>query len=633
MSAITTTGAPGGARGPTAPDPYRGKWVTLSNTTLGMLLVTIDSSIVLIALPDIFRGVHLNALAPGNSGLFLWLLMGYMVVTAVLVVSFGRLGDMYGRVKMYNLGFAVFSFFSILLSIDWMTGVNGTLWLIVMRIFQGIGGALLFANSAAILTDAFPPDERGLALGVNQVAAIAGSFIGLVLGGVLGPIDWRLVFLVSVPVGIAGTIWSYLSLHDKGIRVPSHIDWWGNATFAIGLISLLVGITYGIEPYGHSTMGWTNPFVLAAIIAGIAVLVLFGWIETKVENPMFRLPLFRIRAFAAGNIAQLLAALGRGGLMFILIIWLQGIWLPQHGYSFVNTPLWAGIYMLPLTAGFLIAGPISGVLSDRLGSRGLATGGMVLAAASFALLELLPANFSYVFFALLLLANGLSMGMFAAPNRAGIMNSLPPNQRGAGSGMTATFMNSAMVLSIGVFFTLIIVGLSSHLPSALFKGLVAAGVPRAAAATASHVPPTGALFAAFLGENPIAKLLGPTGALKSLSAAHIAYLTGRSFFPKLVSPAFMAGLREAFDFAIVAMAIAAAASWMRGRHVHPRDGAEPGHDRAPAAPANPAAAVPGDAGRVLAGAGAASGPSRAPDLSSAGLDVRFVSGATEIAEE
>ena len=561
-----------GPDGEGAPDPYAGKWLTLSNTTLGMLMVVINQSIILIALPDIFRGIRLNPLTPGNSSYFLWLLMGFSVVTSVLVVSFGRLGDMFGRVRMYNLGFAVFSVFSILLAVTWLQGSAGALWLIIMRVGQGVGGALLFANSSAILTDAFPQDQRGLALGVNQVAAIGGSFIGLVLGGLLGPVGWRYVFLVSVPFGIFGTVWAYLKLVERGVRTPSKIDWWGNLTFAVGLIALLVGITYGIEPYGGHSMGWTSPWVIGLIAGGIVVLIVFGYIETKVANPMFRLPLFRIRAFAAGNLASLLAALGRGGMMFILIIWLQGIWLPQHGYNFTQTPLWAGIYMLPLTAGFLIAGPISGILSDHFGARPFATGGMVAAAVSFGLLELLPANFSYIWFALLLLLNGLAMGLFSSPNRAGIMNSLPPNQRGAGSGMTATFQNSAMVLSIGIFFTLIIAGLASGLPGTLYHGLVAQGVPAKAAAGISHLPPTGALFAAFLGYNPMSQLLGPV--LGHLPHAQAAYLTGRSFFPHLVSQPFMHGLREAFDFAVAACVVAAVASWLRGGKYHYVEGAE-----------------------------------------------------------
>jgi EmrB/QacA subfamily drug resistance transporter len=546
-------------------DQYKGRWSVLSNTTLGVLMATIDASIVLISLPDIFRGIQLNPLVPGNTSYFLWLLMGYMLVTAVLVVSFGRMGDMFGRVRMYNLGFVIFTVFSILLSVTWMHGPAAAIYMIVMRVFQGVGGALIMANSAAIITDAFPRDQRGLALGINAVAAIAGSFIGLVLGGLLAPVNWRLVFWVSVPVGVAGTVWGYINLKDRGIRTPARIDWIGNLTFAVGLVALLVGIVYGIEPHGGHVMGWTNPLVLAALIGGAALLVLFVWIETKVPAPMFRVSLFRIRAFTAGNLASLLAALGRGGLMFILIIWLQGIWLPRHGYSFAQTPLWAGIYMLPLTGGFLLAGPVSGALSDRFGARPFATGGMLLAAVTFALLEALPVNFSYPAFAMLLLVNGLSMGLFASPNRAAIMNSLPADQRGQGSGMSTTTQNSAMVLSIGIFFTLIITGLAAHLPSTLDKGLTAQGVPAAAAASVAHLPPTATVFGAFLGYNPIASLLGPSGVLARLPHAQAAYLTGRSFFPNLISAPFSSGLHEAFDFAIAACLIAAAASWLRGK--------------------------------------------------------------------
>ena len=475
------------------------KWIALSNTTLGILMATINSSIVLISLPDIFRGIKLNPLTPSNTPFFLWLLMGYMVVTAVLVVSLGRIGDMYGRVRMYNLGFALFTFFSIMLSLTFGTGPGAALFLIVMRVLQGVGGAFLWANSSAILTDAFPSNQRGLALGTNMVAAIAGSFIGLVLGGVLGPVEWHLVFLVSVPFGLFGTVWAYLKLHDTGVRIPSTIDWWGNLVFAAGLISLLVGITYGILPYGSQSMGWTNPWVLAAMIGGVIALGGFLWIETKVAQPMFRIPLFRIRAFAAGNVAALFAALARGGLLFILIIWLQGIWLPQHGYSFTETPLWAGIYMLPLTVGFLVAGPLAGILSDRYGSRLFATIGVAASAVIFALFMTLPANFNYLAFGTLLFVYGLSSGLFASPNQAGIMNSLPPHQRGAGAGMAATFQNSAQVLSMGIFFTLIIIGLSGSMPHALYHGLTARGVPSAYASKVASLPAVGSLFAAFLG--------------------------------------------------------------------------------------------------------------------------------------
>jgi MFS family permease len=545
----------------TASTHYR--WMVLSNTTLGVLMATINASILLIALPEIFRGIQINPLAPGNTSYLLWLIMGYMVVTAVLVVSFGRLGDMYGRVKMYNAGFAVFTLFSILLSVTWMYGTAGVLWLVVMRILQGVGGAMLMANSNAIITDAFPVAQRGLALGLNQVAGIAGSFIGLILGGLLGPIDWRLVFLVSVPVGLFGTVWAYLRLHDTGIRQPARLDWWGNITFAVGLIAVLVGITYGIQPYHGHTMGWSNPAVVATLLGGVAVLAVFCVVETRVAEPMFQLQLFRIRAFTAGNLASLLAALGRGGLMFILIIWLQGIWLPQHGYSFESTPLWAGIYMLPLTAGFLIAGPVSGALSDRFGARSFATGGMLLAAATFVGLMVLPVNFAYSEFAVILLLNGIGMGLFAAPNWAGIMNSLPANRRGVGAGMSTTFQNAAMVLSIGIFFSLIITGLARSLPHALSSGLVAQGVPGSAAASLAALPPVSVLFASLLGYNPIQSLLGPA-ALGNLPPDHVAYLTGRSFFPQLISGPFADGLAVAFGFAIAACLVAALASALRG---------------------------------------------------------------------
>ena len=554
------------ALSPDQPASGRYKWIALSNTTLGMSMATINSSIVLIAMPNIFRGIHLNPLAPGNTSYLLWMLMGFMVCTAVLLVSFGRIGDMYGRVNMYSLGFAVFSVFSVLLSVTWMSGSSGALWLILMRVGQGVGGAMILANAAPILTDAFPPDQRGLALGINSVAAIAGSFVGLVLGGLLAPVDWRLVFLISVPIGIFGTAWARLKLQEVGQRRVTKIDWWGNLTFGVGLVALLVGITYGIIPYGHDTMGWTNPKVLGALFGGAAMLGVFLVIERRVESPMFNLSLFRIRAFAFGNLATLLSSIGRGGLMFILIMWLQGIWLPQHGYGFAVTPLWAGIYMLPLTVGFLIAGPLSGLLSDRFGARPFASGGMMLAALSFGLLEALPVDFSYVAFGGLLLLMGLAMGVFSAPNLAGVMNSLPSDQRGAGAGMLTTFQNSSMVLSIGVFFSLIILGLAGSLPHALFGGLVKEGVPVAAARRAASLPPVASLFAAFLGYNPIRTLLG--GALAHLPDTQVHYLTGRSFFPQLISGPFHSGLVEAFTFALAACLVAAAASWMRGGKYH-----------------------------------------------------------------
>jgi MFS family permease len=545
------------------------KWVALSNTTLGILMVTINQSILLISLPDLFRGLNMNPLVPSNTSYFLWVFMGFMLVTAVLVVSLGRVGDIYGRVRMYNLGFAVFTFFSILLSVTFMHGTGGALWIIIMRIFQGVGGALLFANSTAILTDAFPVEERGKAMGINGIAAVGGSFLGLMLGGVLAPIEWRLVFLVSVPFGLFGTVWAYLKLKDNGIRIPAKIDWLGNGLFAVGLIAVLTGIVYSLLPYGGHPTGWTNPWVLTGIFGGIVILVIFGWVETKVAAPMFRLGLFKIRAFTFGNIAGLLGALGRGGIQFMLIIWLQGIWLPQHGYSFSQTPLWAGISMIPLTLGFLIVGPVAGWLSDKHGARLFATTGLIVSGAAFLLLETLPINFSYIWFALLIFLFAAGMGLFFSPNQAGVMNSLPPEQRGAGAGMLNTFQNSATVLSMGLFFTIVTLGLAARLPSHLYKGLTAAGVPPAAAHAVANEPPIGSLFSAFLGYNPIQELLGPTGVLAKMPPKQVAYITGRSFFPHLIEEPFASGLHLAFTFAAIATVIAIIASALRGkRYVH-----------------------------------------------------------------
>ncbi len=576
-SAATANGA-----GASPDDGY--KWVALSNTTLAILLATLDASITLIAMPDIFRGIHLDPLLPSNSFYLLWMILGYLVVTSVLIVSLGRLGDMYGRVKIYNLGFVIYTVASLMLAIDWMTGASGALWLVGFRIVQGVGGACLLANSAAILTDAFPANQRGMALGINNIVGVSGMFVGLVLGGLLAPIDWRLVFLISVPVGLFGTVWAYVKLKELSTPRPAAIDWWGNVTFALALILAMVAVTYGIRPYGDAPTGWGSPRCLLLLIGAAASLVAFVIVERRVAEPMFRLPLFRIRAFTFGTLSTFLAAVARGGLMFMLIIWLQGIWLPLHGYDYTEAPLLAGIYMLPLTIGMLIAGPTSGYLSDRFGARGFATGGMIAAAASFAALTFLPVDFSYPVFAAILAFNGISMGMFASPNRAAVMNSLPPGDRGAGGGMNQTFQNSAQVISMGIFFTLLIIGLAASLPHALASGLEAHGVSAAKAQQAGETPPISVLFAAFLGENPIEHLVGAS-TLHELPQHAQAALTGTTFFPHLISEPFSNGLDTAFTFAIVACLIAAGASLMRGgRYTHTEPSEAPRPAAAPSIP-------------------------------------------------
>jgi MFS family permease len=555
------------ARAAAAPPNDRYKWIALSNTTLAVLLATLDASITLIAMPDIFRGIHLNPLVPGNSFYLLWMVLGYLVVSSVLIVGLGRLGDMFGRVRIYNAGFVIYTVASLLLAIDWMTGRTGATYLIIFRIVQGVGGACLLANATAIVTDSFPVNQRGMALGINNIVGVSGLFIGLVLGGLLAPINWRLVFLISVPVGLFGTVWAYLKLKELSTPRRAPFDWAGNLTFALGLVLIMVSITYGIRPWGGHATGWASPRVILLLCAGIASLIAFVAIEQRVKDPMFPLRLLRIRAFTFGTISTFFSSIARGGLMFVLIIWLQGIWLPLHGYDFAQTPLWAGIYILPLTLGMLFAGPTSGYLSDRFGARAFATGGMLGSAACFAWLWLLPTDFSYGSLAVALALMGISMGLFTAPNKAAVMNSLPRGDRGVGGGMNQTFQNSAQVLSVGVFFSLMIAGLATNLPHTLAAGLEANGLGAVSAQHVAQAPPVSILFAAFLGYNPIQQLAG-SHVLSALPAHAHATIIGREFFPHLISAPFRMGLHLAFGFAILSCLIAAVASAMRGGIYH-----------------------------------------------------------------
>lgn len=547
------------------------KWVALSNTSLGVFMATLNANIVMISLPAVFRGININPLAPGSTAYLLWLMMGYTVVTATLLVSFGRISDIFGRARLYNLGFAIFTAASIALAFIPNTGDTGALELIILRLLQGVGAGFLFSNSTAIITDVFPPEQRGMAMGLNQILGIGGSLAGLIAGGLLADLHWRLVFLISVPVGLAGTIWAYLKLRDTGKAVKQEkIDWWGNGTFAVGLTVLLLALTYGIMPYGDAKMGWGNPWVIAGLIIGVVLLTAFVYIEFHTKVPMFKLDLFKIRAFIAGNLSLFLSSVARGGLQFMLIIWLQGIWLPLHGYSFEKTPLWAGIYMLPMMAGFFLMGPASGYMSDRFGARGLATTGMALSALAFILLTFLPANFTYLPFLVILLLAGIGMGMFAAPNTTAIMNTVPPEHRGAASGMRATLQNTGSALSMTLYFSILIVGLAHQLPATMSQGLIGAGVPDAIAQKIANLPPTSALFAAFLGYNPMAQLL-PADVLHQLPQASQQLVLGNTFFPNLIAPAVMSSLRVAFYISAVLSVIAAVASYMRG--------SRPGHKK------------------------------------------------------
>ena len=562
------------------------KWTVLSNTTLGALMASVNGTIILISLPVIFRGLAVDAFAPANFTLLIWLLLGYGVVTATLLVTFGRISDMWGRARMYNLGFAIFALGSVLLFLTPNQGTAGAWELVGFRVVQGIGGAFLFANSAALITDAFPPSERGKALGFNQAAAIGGSVVGLVVGGLLagipdlrlGPVvlpSWRVIFLVSVPFSVAGTYWAYVKLHDVGtIRRGQRIDYLGNTTFGVGLTLLLVAVTYGLLPYGGRSTGWSSPWVLAGIVVGVGLLGAFLWVETRVAEPMFRLELFRIRAFAAGNLAGLLGSIARGGVMFMMIIWFQGIWLPLHGYSYSQTPFWAGIYMLPMLLGFVTMGPLSGWVSDRLGARHLASAGMAIGAATFVAFLFVPYNFVYWQVGVLLFVQGCGMGMFAAPNTAAIMNAVPAEHRGAASGMRATLQNAGMQLSLAVFFTIVIVGLSNGLSGSVSQALGSAGVPGPAQGALSGMVaanPSGALFGAFLGQNPMGVYLHylPTALQNQIPPSVTATLLSQQFFPNAVAPAFLQGMDAAFAISAGLTAVAAVVSLLRGeRYIH-----------------------------------------------------------------
>ncbi len=545
------------------------KWIVLSITTIEMFMVSVNGSIILISLPAIFNGINIDPLT--SFQYLIWILMGYSLVTATLLLSFGRLSDMYGRVKLYNIGFAIFTLGSILLFLTPGTGDAGAIELIVFRLVQGVGASFTFSNSAAILTDAFPPGERGKALGLNMMAFLSGQFIGLILGGILAFYNWRYVFLVSVPVGILGTIWAFMKLKETSLpKRGLKIDVWGNISFVAGLTIFLIGITYALLPYGQDPMGWGNPWVQASMFIGIALLIAFPIIESRVEDPMFRLALFKNRIFSLANTAGFLGALARGGMMFLLIMLLQGIWLPLHGYSYESTPFWAGIFMLPLTAGFIIMGPLSGWLSDKYGSRWFATSGMLLIAFSFLILAMLPYNFEYPVFAIALLIMGLGNGMFGAPNIAAIMNSVPPEDRGVASGMRSMLQNSGMVVSMALFFTIVIISLTHMFPPVLATSLTEAGAPELIFPM-STIPPTGALFAAFLGYNPVLAILVtvPASIVAAISPAAITTLTGTTWFPTTLALAFMPSLRISFVIGALLSIISAILSAIGGtRFVH-----------------------------------------------------------------
>lgn len=545
------------------------KWVVMINVLMAGLMSSINGSITMISLPAIFNGIHIDPLT--SFQYLLWILMGYGLVTATLMLGFGRLSDIHGRVKLFKVGFLIFTVGSILLYLTPSSGDAGAIEIIVFRIIQAIGAAFLMANSSAILTDAFPVNERGKALGINTISFTSGQFIGLLLGGILAVYDWRFVFLVSVPFGILGTVWSFLKLKEISVKaIDTKFDILGNAVFIASITSILLAVTYGLMPYGSSPMGWSNPWVMAAMAIGLVLLAAFPFIENRVKNPMFRMDLFKIKSFTYANLAGFLNALGRGGMMFMLIILLQGIWLPLHGYSYESTPFWAGVYMLPLTFGFILMGPISGMLSDKYGPRWIATIGMVLATAAFIILASLPYNFNYIELGLTLFLMGVGGGMFGSPNSASIMNSVAPQDRGVASGMMTTVMMTAFTVSMAMFFTIVIVGITQRFPAAMTSSLASIGAVQLASVLTS-IPPTGAMFSAFLGFNPVSTILSglPTQFVASIPSGTLTTLTGTTWFPQTLADAFMPALRLSFYIGAAFCALAAILSGLRGaNYIH-----------------------------------------------------------------
>jgi EmrB/QacA subfamily drug resistance transporter len=430
------------------------KWVVLSNTTLGTLMSSLDGNIVLIALPTIAKEL------PGTS-LFdlLWILLGYQLVTATVLVNFGRLADMFGRVRLYNLGFAVFTFGSAMCSLS-QTSVQLT----AFRLIQAVGAGFLFSNSAAIITDAFPEQERGMALGINQVSIVAGSVLGLVLGGLLTTVaGWRSIFWVNIPIGVFATTWSHYKLRELAvIKKGQKLDLLGNFSFAGGLALVLTGITL----YVLSSVDFAVLLVMS--IAGAGLLVLFVAVERKIPNPMFDLSLFRIRMFTAGNIAIFLNSLARGAVSLVLVFYLQG---PTMGLD----PLGAGLFLIPISLSLAFFGPISGWLSDRYGARFLSSAGLGVSSIGFVMLTGIGPTITFQQLLVPLVFVGAGMGLFASPNRASIMNSVPETERGVASGTSTTLINVGATFSLAIAFTVMALTTPMHDLTQIFLGVPGSG--------------------------------------------------------------------------------------------------------------------------------------------------------------
>jgi EmrB/QacA subfamily drug resistance transporter len=430
------------------------KWRVLSNTTVATLMASIDTNIVLISLPTIGREL------PGTSAtLLLWILLGYALLTAVILLNFGRLSDMFGRVRLYVLGFAIFTVGSLLCGFS-ETGLQ----LVLFRLVQAVGAGFLFSNSAAIITDAFPPNERGRALGINQVSIVAGAVSGLVLGGIItSTIGWRWIFFVNVPIGIIATLRARADLHE--IAKPEtrpRVDWLGNVIFAAGLTVLLLGVTLG----GLGQI--PTVAAIAASAGGIVLLVVFVLVEARETAPMLDLRLFRNRLFSLSALSMLLNALARGAFTFILVFYLQG---PPRFLS----PFTAGLYLIPVSASLATAGPLSGWFSDKYGPRPFLVAGLLMSAAGFLWLTTIGPDETFLQLAPPLLLVGGGMGLFASPNRAQMMTAVPATRRGVASGIGTTFLNTGTTISLGVTLLVMASVLPRSAIDAIFLGTVRPG--------------------------------------------------------------------------------------------------------------------------------------------------------------
>jgi len=510
----------------------KSKWIALSNTSIAIFIAFANYNMIIIALPQIFNSLRFNPTAPDALGYLIWLILGYMIVTSSLVVTFGRISDLKGRAKLYSLGFLIFAISSGILSTVNGYGDSAVLEMIILRLFQGVGGGLLMVNSAAILTDYFPKNELGKALGLNQVSGLVGGVAGLIIGGVLSVINWRYIFLLDFVVGIIGTLWSFKSLRDVQKPIKQPLDIIGNVLFALGITLLLISVTYGLLPYGNQQLGWGNPFVITGLTISFLAIGIFVFVERKVKNPMFDLSLFKVRDFSVANFTNFIASMARQGILLMMLVLLQGIWLPLHGVPYSQTPFWAGLYLIPNMLGFAALGPISGILSDRYGSKVLTSLGLFVSALGFFLLSLLPYDFQlWQFFAISFLM-GAGMGLFSSPNMADIMASVPVQKRGAASGMRASLQNTASAISVVLYFSVVITGMAVTLNSSIESALSSYGIHLNV-----NLPAAVAIFSALLGYDPLSSL---TSSLPTSVASHI---DTPAFFVTAIAPSFMSGFR------------------------------------------------------------------------------------------